>query len=247
MKKYTHAQGEIVLEDSALVWPNALIDAIVTDPPYGGILSNEWDSTGLHGAKAFASYIKGILDIHIGHLMPNRAMYVWGGIGKPNNRTFFNLIELLEEDGMTMHNMITWSKKRAYGVRHNYLFTREELAYFVKGDPKQAIFNVPYLEKERGYEGFDPKHPAKSKFLRRTNVWSDITEIFRGKRHVAEKPVKLYEIPILTSTIPGALVSDPFAGSGTCAIAAIRTDRRFFCVEKDPESFEIAVERIKAE
>jgi hypothetical protein len=37
-----------------------------------------------------------------------------------------------------MANMITWKKRRAYGTKHNYLATREECAYFIKGDIKKA-------------------------------------------------------------------------------------------------------------
>ena len=49
-----------------------------------------------------------------------------------------------------MSNIITWSKKRAYGVQHNYLQTREDLLYLVKGDIKKpTTFNVPYLDEKQ--------------------------------------------------------------------------------------------------
>ena len=49
---------------------------------------------------------------------------------------------------------------------------------------------------KRGYAGCNEKYPAKSEFLRRTNVWDDVTEILRGKVHVNQKPERLMEVPI---------------------------------------------------
>ncbi len=45
----------------------------------------------------------------------------------------------------------------------------------------------------------------------------------------------------------GALVLDPFMGSGTTGLAALRTGRRFVGVEIDRGHFETAVRRIRAE
>lgn len=72
--------------------------------------------------------------------------------------------------------------------------------------------------------GFDPDHPAKSEFLRRTNVWTDITELFRGKIHDAEKPPKLAEVMIRTSANPGDRILDPFAGSCSTGLGLMNAD-----------------------
>jgi ParB-like chromosome segregation protein Spo0J len=53
-------------------------------------------------------------------------------------------------------------------------------------------------------------------------------------RHPTQKPLELFERPILNHTQPGDLVYDPFAGSGTCLIAAEKTGRRCCTVELDP-------------
>jgi DNA modification methylase len=46
---------------------------------------------------------------------------------------------------------------------------------------------------------------------------------------------------------PGALVADPYMGSGTTAIAAIRRGCNFVGIEKDATHFETALRRIKQE
>jgi site-specific DNA-methyltransferase (adenine-specific) len=69
--------------------------------------------------------------------------------------------------------------------------------------------------------------------------------IFKGKLHPTQKPDKLYEIPILTHTAENELVFDPFAGSGTCAVAAIKNNRRFLIIERDEGYVEICKDRIQ--
>ena len=60
------------------------------------------------------------------------------------------------------------------------------------------------------------------------------------------KPVELCEYLIRTYTRPGELVADICAGSGTTAIAAINTERRFVCFETAPSFYAAASERIRA-
>ena len=49
--------------------------------------------------------------------------------------------------------------------------------------------------------------------------------------HPTQKPVELCEYLIRTYTRPGELVADICAGSGTTAVAAVNTGRRFVCFE----------------
>lgn len=68
-----------------------------------------------------------------------------------------------------------------------------------------------------------------------------------GRLHPTQKPVALFEYLIKTYTNPGDLVLDNCAGSGTTAIAAERTNRKWICIEKDMEYYEKACERVKDE
>lgn len=186
------------------------VDLICCDPPYGEILDEPWD----HECYGRLGKLVDNLLVHKG------TAYVYGGIGRYKNRPFLRwLSEVEDQTSLRLHNLITWGKKRAYGKTDNYLFTREECAMFVKGE-KPKTFNIPLLDKLRGYAGYNSRFPAKSPYLRRTNVWTDVTEILRGKIHAAEKPSKLAEIMIRTSSNPGDLVVDLFAGSGSTGVAA---------------------------
>lgn len=65
--------------------------------------------------------------------------------------------------------------------------------------------------------------------------------------HPTQKPVKLMEWVLREYTEPGDLIFDPFMGSGTTAVACIRTGRRFVGIEIDQRYFDAAAKRIKAE
>lgn len=66
-----------------------------------------------------------------------------------------------------------------------------------------------------------------------------------GKRvHPAEKPVELLERFVRTSVRPGGTVLDPFMGSGSTAIAALKNGRNFVGIEKADEYFSLAKERV---
>lgn len=63
--------------------------------------------------------------------------------------------------------------------------------------------------------------------------------------HPTQKPVALFEYLIKTYTKEGDLVLDNTAGSGTTAIAAENTNRKWICIEQSEEYTTKAVERIR--
>lgn len=75
------------------------------------------------------------------------------------------------------------------------------------------------------------------------NIISFNTE--KNRLHPTQKPVALIEYLIKTYTNENELVLDNTAGSMTTAIAAINTNRRCICIEKDDKYFEIGSERVK--
>jgi site-specific DNA-methyltransferase (adenine-specific) len=65
--------------------------------------------------------------------------------------------------------------------------------------------------------------------------------------HPTQKPLPLISKWGQQFSDPGETILDPFMGSGTTGIAAIRNGRGFVGIEKDPKFFEIALNRIRAE
>jgi DNA modification methylase len=205
------------------------VHLVIADPPYGGIAKAKWDR--MTEGEAADMYVRLMRKLEA-HCVDGAAAYVFWGVGYPGMRPFWKALPIIEETtSWKMPTPITWAKRRAYGIQWSYLFCREEIAYFVKGDwKKPRVFNVPLLEQERGYAGWNKKYPAKSKFKRRTNVWTDVTEVMRNKLAECQKPDKLYRIMVEASSNPGDTVLDPFSGSGTLGRAT--SDRRVIMVEK---------------
>lgn len=220
---------------------------IVADPPYGRVLQNKWDRVKVTDVE-YAQHMIDWTNMWSSALKQHGAFYCWGGIGTPNFRPFYAYaLNIEKQSPFQIATHITWSKRRGYGVKTNFLFTREELLYMTLGNYKRpATFNIPLLEKERGYVGYNKKYPAKSKFLRRTNVWHE-PELLRNKLHVAQKANRVVEIPIEVSTNEHEWVLDLFAGAGTTSTAAIRLNRRFVAVEFGDKEFDVLIQRLENE
>lgn len=70
-------------------------------------------------------------------------------------------------------------------------------------------------------------------------------ELISARQHPTQKPIGLMEWCIDQLDASLHLVMDPFMGSGTTGIACVRRKRRFVGVERDPEYFDIACQRIR--
>ena len=70
----------------------------------------------------------------------------------------------------------------------------------------------------------------------------------KDRLHPTQKPVPLMAWCMEKAKVPeGGTVLDPYMGSGTTGIAALRTGRKFVGIEKDPDHFENARKRIESE
>jgi site-specific DNA-methyltransferase (adenine-specific) len=66
----------------------------------------------------------------------------------------------------------------------------------------------------------------------------------QGTVHPTQKPLALMEYLIKTYTNEGDTVLDFAMGSGTTGVACVNLNRKFIGIEKDPEYFKIAQQRI---
>jgi len=76
--------------------------------------------------------------------------------------------------------------------------------------------------------------------------WEDANkQPLKANNHPTVKPIALIEYLIKLVSRKGAIVLDPFLGSGTTAIACLKTNRKFIGIEKEEEYIEIAKARLK--
>ena len=76
------------------------------------------------------------------------------------------------------------------------------------------------------------------------NVYSLMPD--RDRQHPNEKPLALMQRVVGTHSNVGDQVLDPFMGSGTTGVAAVKLGRKFTGIEIDPGYFDIACRRIAA-
>jgi site-specific DNA-methyltransferase (adenine-specific) len=97
-----------------------------------------------------------------------------------------------------------------------------------------------HIQEERIYQIQKPRKWNNEMGL--TNIWKFPPS--RNEGHVCSFPEKLVENCILPTTEEGDIIIDPFLGSGTTAIVAMKHNRRFIGIEKDKEYFELACSKI---
>lgn len=205
--------------------PNESIDLIVTDPPY---LIN------------YASNRSKDKDYKFSH-------------------------EILND---TNNDLISWYLHRCYEVLKNdcaaYVFCSSKTLDFFLQESKDAGFKVQNiivwdkcahtagdLEHQFGCQ-YEPllllnKGKAKIRGTRFSDVWQCPRVHSAVAVHQNQKPLALIERCIESHSDKGNLVLDGFMGSGTTAVACIRTKRNFVGFELDKNYYEIAKKRIETE
>lgn len=144
-------------------------------------------------------------------------------------------------------NDISWFKPNASPNLSCRFFTasHETVIWARKSKKGKHVFNYEAMK-----NGHFPEDRLKVPDKQMRSVWSIGTpqngEKIYGK-HPAQKSLRLLERIILASTNPSDLVLDPFMGSGTTGVAAIKFGRRFIGIEKEKDYLEVAVKRIQDE
>ena len=220
--------------------PPAAVDLIVTSPPY-----NIKNSTG-NGLKCGrggkwpqAELING----YDGHddSMPRAAYVDWQQeclremlrVLKPDGAIFYNHKRRVQaginEDPweivgcpeFPLRQIIVWQRDGGINFNPTYFLPTYEVIYFIA----------------------KPAHRLAPKANKVGDVWR-ISQNADKNDHPAPFPLELASRCVQSS--PGEVVMDPFMGSGTTAIAAMRHRRRFIGVEKSPQYCKMARARIKS-
>jgi hypothetical protein len=88
-----------------------------------------------------------------------------------------------------------------------------------------------------------PKAVRRIRFM-----WNGMLRANKEPRgdHPTQKPVGVMEWAINHLPAATAVILDPFMGSGTTGVAAVRMGRKFIGIEREPKYFDVACERIRA-
>jgi DNA modification methylase len=175
---------------------------------------------------------------------------------KPYRSLASDVVRILQDDlRMLLRGEIVWRKAEgangscawgSYRSARNPVLrdTSERVVVASKGRFDRAI---PAHHRKRLGLPFE-NDIAPDEFMEATlDVWNISPESARRVQHPAPFPVELPERLIGLYTYIGDVVLDPFMGSGSTLVAAIRTGRRYLGYDTDPGYATIAQRRIAAE
>ncbi|MBV8528719.1 MAG: site-specific DNA-methyltransferase [Candidatus Dormibacteraeota bacterium] len=129
----------------------------------------------------------------------------------------YSLLSLgaLVRESFDVKGLIVWDKV-ALGMGHYFRRRHEQIVFAGKGKRRVTRRDLP-------------------------DVWA-VRRVHRAA-YPAQKPVALFDLMLEASTEPGYVVCDPFVGSGSSAVAALRRGCSFIGADIDPTAVRLARER----
>lgn len=223
------------------------IDLVIADPPYG--LGKDFgNDSDQKSASEFLSWSQHWLNLIIPKLKSTGSLYLFA------SWQFSPELFSYLKTHLTMVNEIIWDRRvpSMGGSTRRYSSVHDNIGLFVKS--RQYYFDldavrIPYDEQTK-------KARSRSIFIGKKwlevgynpkDVWS-IARLHRQHSeradHPTQKPLELIERMILASSPPAGLVLDPFAGSGTTAVACARLGRSCLAYEINLDYVTVAQKRV---
>lgn len=247
------------IEDVRKIMGNEKARLIINDPPYnvavGNVNTSNLFKIRLNEYLDFSeNWIKNAIEI----MDVDAHIYVWIGADYKDNfqplPDFMILMRKFRE--LKPRNFITLRNQRGYGTQRNWMWVRQELLHYIKGNPKFTVVYTDIPKILRGYYKVvngvltENLERSKSNTIRPGNVWIDIQQVFyRLEENVlgcyAQKPLKAIERIILSSSNEKDLVVDFFAHSGTTLIVGEKHNRIVYTFDIDPIFAEITIRRLE--
>ncbi|MBI4622056.1 MAG: site-specific DNA-methyltransferase [Verrucomicrobia bacterium] len=240
--------------------PDNHFQLIIADPPYFQVLLGEqWDNQW-KSPEAYLTWTMKWVQACRDKLRDDGLFYIFGQLGK-REHTWLHACSMICRE-LAYHDMIVWDRAVGYNERYDSFTPQYEMALAVKkaNDAKpwfdKDAVRVPYDEdiiagylKDKRYKDMDRRreHLRKGKYA--TNILRVPSLKGNSKEkigHPSQKPIKLIEMLVESSSREGDWVLDPFIGSGTTAEACERLGRKWIGIEIDPAYAEIAKQRIAA-
>jgi site-specific DNA-methyltransferase (adenine-specific) len=232
--------------------PDGVIDMILCDLPYGTTYA-KWDSV-LPLDKLWAEYIRLTKDN--------------GAIVLTCSQPFTSQL-IMSKPELFRHEWI-WDKKNPANFANANIGPLKQHENVIVFGKSKVVYNpIKVQGKPNHSQGKNANKNISETRLITDRVDDDLSGMKFPKSiiefpkhssqmglHPTQKPIALFEYLIKTYTDENQIVLDNTAGSGTTAIAAINTNRKWVCIEKKPktknenedrdEFYKIAIERLEA-
>ncbi|HEY8288693.1 MAG TPA: site-specific DNA-methyltransferase [Acetobacteraceae bacterium] len=230
--------------------PPASIHCVFADPPYNLQLKGELrrpDDSLVDGVDEewdrfsdFASYDAFTRD----WLTECRRLLRKDGtlwvIGAYHN--IFRIGTILQDLGFWILNDVVWRKANPMPNFRGRRFTNahETLIWAARGRDSRYRFNYQAMKALN-----DDVQMRSDWFIPLCTGQERLRNQHGLKLHPTQKPEALLHRVLLSSTSPGDIVLDPFAGTGTTAAVAKRLHRHFIGIERHPAYAEAAIGRVR--
>ena len=240
--------------------PDASVALVVTSPPY--FAGKEYEAALGVGHipadyDAYLQMLHGVFTQCAAKLEPGGRVAVnVANLGrKPYRSLARDVIDILESIGLLLRGEIIWQKSHAAGgscawgtyQRPGNPVLRditERIVVASKGRFDRAV--PPDQRAERGLPS--QGSITMDEFVdATTDLWDIPAESATRVGHPAPFPVEIPRRLIELYTYRGDLVLDPFMGSGSTAVAAVRTERHYAGFDTDPAYVAMAERRVAAE
>lgn len=237
----------------ALVADGRTVDAIITDPPYSSGGAFRADRTQETSKKYVQTQTKLVRPEFSGDNRDQRSFHFWSALWlsaalrlcKPGSpvllfsdwRQLPVSTDYLQAGGAIWRGVVPWNKTTQ--VRPAMGRFASQCEYVVWG-------SVGPMPVERGVGclwGFYEYPEEIDDELARAMPGGFTVPVEKDKEHITQKPLRLME-DMVEIVPPGATILDPFMGSGTTGVAAVKRGRKFIGCEQSPENFEIARRRL---
>ena len=218
--------------------PEESVDLIVTSPPYN--LKNSTGNgmkDGRGGKWANAKLVEGYSTYD--DCMPHDDYALW------QRDCLTEMMRLLKNDGAIFYN-------HKWRVQGGLLQDRHDI---IEGFPVRQVI----IWQRKGGINFNPGYFLPTyeviyliakpdfKLAPKANAHGDIWQFTQEMNNPHPAPYPVHLIERIVSSTEAEIILDPFMGSGTTAIAALRHDRKYIGIDVAPEYCEMAKKRIQEE
>lgn len=241
--------------------PDNSVGLVVTSPPYFAGKAYEEALGEDHIPADYVTYLDMLRDVFaecVRVLEPGGRIVV--NVANLGRRPFRSLAadvtDILQDDlGLLLRGEVVWLKQRgssgncawgSYRSPTNPVLrdTTERLVIASKGRFDRAL---SVGKREKLGLPFESTVPADEFMEATLDVWEIAPESATRVNHPAPFPVALVERCIHLYSFAGDVILDPFMGSGSTAVAARRTGRRYIGFDTDPAYVALANQRVREE
>lgn len=165
------------------------------------------------------------------------------------------LYRIFAKEGFKMRNRIVWTYEHGMHARNKFSGRYETISWYSKSDdyvfhldpirvPQKQPSKKFYKGPRKGEVSSNPLGKNPGDVWAITNVKNAHPEKIEGG-HPCQFPLELAERIILSLTDEGQMVVDPFGGTATTLVAALRHGRRALSAEIESKYHKLGNERIK--